>query len=90
MDKKEKYKYARAFVVLLAALITMILNMKYKRDLMQSLLILLAVIVIFYVVSSTAVYLIDKIAKMGVKKVVVEEQEPSLDEEPVEDTAEDN
>lgn len=90
MDKKEKYKYARAFVVLLAALITMILNIKYKRDLLQSLLILLAVIVIFYVISSSAIYLIDKIANMGTKKVIVEEQETSEDEESVEGTAEDN
>ncbi|MCM1082553.1 MAG: hypothetical protein NC393_11150 [Clostridium sp.] len=90
MDKKEKYKYARAFVVLLAALITMIFNLKYKRDLMQSLLILLAVIVVFYVISSSAIYLIDKIAGMGAKKEVVEDKEASEDEEPVEDAAEDN
>lgn len=90
MDKKEKYKYARAFIVLLATLIAMILNMKYHRDLMQSLLILLAVIVIFYVVASIAIYLIDKIANMSVKKVVVEENETSEDEEFIEDTAEDN
>ena len=90
MDKKEKYKYARAFVVLLAALITMILNLKYKRDLMQSLLILLAVIVVFYVISSSAIYLIDKIAGMGAKKEVVEDNEASEDEELIEDAAEDN
>ena len=90
MDKKEKYKYARAFMVLLAALITMILNIKYKRDLMQSLLILLAVIVIFYVIASSAIYLFDKIANMSAKKVIVEEKEDSENEESVEDAAEDN
>ncbi len=78
MENKNKYKYARAFIVLLAALITMILNIKYNRDLLQSLLILLAVIVIFYVVSSTAMYLINKIANMHadtIKKVEASEEE---------------
>lgn len=95
MENKNKYKYARAFIVLLAALITMILNIKYNRDLLQSLLILLAVIVIFYVVSSTAMYLINKIANMHadtIKKVEASEEDDAenADDDTEGNTTEDN
>ncbi|MGN0368561.1 MAG: hypothetical protein ACI4EK_07255 [Wujia sp.] len=66
MDYKEKCKNARAFVVLLAALITWLLNMKYKRDMLKSLIILLIVIIVFYVLSTIALYFIDKIRNMEV------------------------
>ena len=50
METKDKYKNARAFIVLLAALITWLLNMKYERSLVRSLIILLIVIIVFYVI----------------------------------------
>ena len=77
METKDKYKNARAFIVLLAALITWLLNMKYERSLVRSLIILLVVIVIFYVIATIALKLIDKIRNMEeVKKVDIEEAPP--------------
>ena len=64
MDYKEKCKNARAFVVLLAALIALLLNMKYKRDLMDSLIIVLVVIIVFFIISTIAIKLITKIKDM--------------------------
>jgi len=46
LETKDKYKNARAFIVLLAALITWLLNMKYERSLVRSLIILLIVIIV--------------------------------------------
>lgn len=79
MDKKEKYKNARAFIVLLAALITWILNMKCGRSLLQALIVELAVIIIFFIISTVAINIIDKIANMETKVV--------YDEEPDEEAA---
>ena len=79
MNKNEKYKYARAFIVLMAALVTLLLNLKYKRDLLVSLIILLIVIVVFIVISSIALFLIDKIANMT--ETVVIKDTSSEDEE---------
>lgn len=47
-----KYRYLRAFIVLLAGLITIIINIKTKKDDTSSLLILLAVLVIFYFIAT--------------------------------------
>ena len=82
MDIREKYKNARAFIVLLAALITWLLNMKYKRNIVESLIILLIVIVVFYMIASIAIKLMDKIRNMEEGKPVdlAIEEEP-LDEE---------
>lgn len=82
MDFREKCKNARAFVVLLAALITLILNMKYQRELVKSLLILLGVIIIFYIIATVAIKLICKISDMEKNETEVEE----TDGEEVEDT----
>jgi glucan phosphoethanolaminetransferase (alkaline phosphatase superfamily) len=67
LELKQKYKNLRAFVVLLAALISWILNMRYQRALVKALVIELIVIVVFYVVSSVAIRLIDRIKNMEVK-----------------------
>ena len=70
METKDKYKNARAFIVLLAALITWLLNMKYERSLVRSL-------IIFYVIATIALKLIDKIRNMEeVKEVDMEEAPP--------------
>ncbi|MGN0389829.1 MAG: hypothetical protein ACI4L2_03365 [Wujia sp.] len=70
MDIKEKYKNARAFIVLLAALITWLLNMKYERSMVKSLVILLIVIIVFYIIATIAIKLIDKIRNMETVKQV--------------------
>lgn len=78
MDLKSKYRYARAFVVLMAALITLILNIKYEREIVRSLIIMLIVIIVFYVISTVAIKLIDVIRNMDTK---VEEVDDENDEE---------
>jgi glucan phosphoethanolaminetransferase (alkaline phosphatase superfamily) len=67
LDLKQKYKNVRAFVVLLAALISWILNMKYQRALVNALVIELIVIIVFYILASIAIRLVDKIRNMEVK-----------------------
>ena len=77
METKGKYKNARAFIVLLAALITWLLNMKYERSLVRSLIILLIVIIVFYVIATIALKLIEKISNMQeVKEVDIDETQP--------------
>ena len=77
METGEKYKNARAFIVLLASFITWLLNMKYKRSILESLIILLIVIVVFYVISTVAIKLIDKIRGMEkVTEIDMEESQP--------------
>ena len=49
------------------------LNLKYERDLLTSLLILLFVIVIFTLISSLAIKLFDKITKMDNSKKLIDE-----------------
>lgn len=62
---------------MLAALITWLLNMKYERNLVRSLIILLIVIVVFYIIATIALKLIDKIRNMEeVKEVDMEEAQP--------------
>lgn len=50
-----KYRYLRAFIVLLAGLITLIINMKIGKNVTTSLLIVLLVIIIFYFVATLLV-----------------------------------
>lgn len=89
MDYKEKCKNARAFVVLLAALITWLLNMKYKRDMLKSLIILLIVIIVFYVLSTIALYFIDKIRNMEVVTTLdLPKSQESEEQETTENTEE--
>ena len=52
LEYYNKLRNARAFIVLLAALITLILNIKYKRELLNSLIIILIVIIIFYIIAT--------------------------------------
>ncbi len=81
MDLKNKYRYARAFVVLLSALITLILNIRYEREIIRSLIIMLVVILVFYVISTIAIKLIDKIRIMDTKVEEVEDNQEEQDEE---------
>ena len=67
MDIKKKYKNARAIIVLTATLIAMLLNIKYERDIIDSLIILIIVLIVFYAIASIAIKLIDKIRLMEPK-----------------------
>ncbi len=75
MDLKSKYRYARAFVVLMAALITLILNIRYEREIIRSLVIMLVVIIVFYIISTVAIKLIDVIRNMDTKVEEVNDDE---------------
>jgi len=72
-------------VVLLAALITLILNIKYEREIIRSLLIMLVVIIVFYCISSIALKMIDKIRTMDTKIEQVEEEEDDEEEKATEE-----
>lgn len=87
MDYKEKIKNARAFIVLLAALIALLLNMKYERELVESLIIVLIVIIVFYFISTFALFLVDKIRNMDSTIAVDIEDEASEEDS---DTDNDN
>lgn len=87
MDTRDKYKNARAFIVLVAALITWLLNMKYKRGLLNSLIVLLIVIIVFYIIATIALRLIDKIRNMETaKNVELEETQPEKETDVQNDT----
>lgn len=47
-----KLQYLRAFIVLLAGLITLIINIRSHKDVTISLLILLIVIIVFYLIAT--------------------------------------
>lgn len=81
MDLKSKYRYARAFVVLMAALITLILNIKYEREIIRSLVIMLVVILVFYIISTVAIKLIDKIRIMDTKVEQISEENTEENQE---------
>lgn len=64
MDFKTKCKNARAIIVLTATFIAMLLNIKYKREIIDSLIILIIVLIVFYIIATIAIKLIDLIRKM--------------------------
>ncbi len=55
-----KLQYLRAFIVLVAALITLIVNMKTGRAVVHSLFFELIVILVFYVIGTLVVEIIQK------------------------------
>ena len=55
-----KLRYLRAFIVLLAGLVTLIVNMKTGKNVTLSLLIVLIVILIFYVIGTLIVEILQK------------------------------
>lgn len=81
MDFKNKCKNARAFIVLLATMIALLLNIRYDRELLESLIILIIVIAVFYVISTIALILIEKICNME----KIEKLDDEKNEEIVED-----
>lgn len=55
-----KYQYIRAFIVLLAGLVTLIINMKTAKSVTASLAILLGVLVVFYFLATLIVEILQK------------------------------
>ncbi|MBR1865687.1 MAG: hypothetical protein IJ801_04195 [Lachnospiraceae bacterium] len=55
-----KLQYVRAFIVLLAGLVTLIVNMKTHKDVNVSLLIVLIVILVFYVIATLIVEILQR------------------------------
>lgn len=68
-----KYQYIRAFIVLLAGLLTLIMNMRTGRDVTSSLLIVLVVLLIFYVLATLAT----EILQRAMEKKEQQKKEPS-------------
>ena len=55
-----KYQYIRAFIVLIAGLLALIINMKMGRDVTTSLLIVLIVLLVFYFLSTLVVEILQR------------------------------
>lgn len=55
-----KLQYLRAFIVLLAGLVALIVNMKTHKEVTTSLLIVLIVIIIFYFIATLIVEIMEK------------------------------
>ena len=55
-----KLRYIRAFIVLLAGLIALILNMRVHRNINISLLIVIGVILLFYLVSTLLLEILER------------------------------
>ncbi len=70
-----KLQYLRAFIVLLAGLIALIINIRTGREVTVSLLIVLIVIVIFYFIATLVVEILDRgLQKAKDKDMEIEEQ----------------
>lgn len=81
-----KFRYLRAFIVLLAGLITLIINIKTGKNVTLSLIILLIVLIIFYFVATLLVeilqfYLERWEASKEMAVQVAENEEEELPEE---------
>ncbi|MCM1156920.1 MAG: hypothetical protein NC300_01250 [Bacteroidales bacterium] len=76
-----KLQYLRAFIVLVAGLITLIINMKMGRSNTVSLLVLLIVLIIFYFLGTLAVELIQHSMNKLEEEPDEEEEEQPLEEE---------
>lgn len=53
-----RLRYLRSFIVLLAGLITLIVNMKMRKDVTSSLFIVLVVLIVFYFIGTLVVEII--------------------------------
>lgn len=75
MDKNQKLKYLRAFIVLAAGLIMMICDFVTGQDLTTFLVHLLVVLICFYIVAEIAVWVIGKALEMPTKEALDAERE---------------
>ena len=84
-----KLRYIRAFIVLLAGLIALILNMKAHRNINVSLLIVIGVIIFFYLISTLLLEILDRsFGDKSDKVVVVSEEANEENNEVMEDSYE--
>ncbi|MBQ7706410.1 MAG: hypothetical protein IJT72_01365 [Lachnospiraceae bacterium] len=81
MDFKTKCKNARAIIVLTATFIAMLLNIKYKRDIIDSLIILIIVLIVFYIIATIAIKLIDLIRRMEPRTDIEVDDKKNSEEE---------
>lgn len=75
MEKNQKLKYLRSFIVLAAGLIMMICDFVTGQDLTTFLIHLLVVMLCFYVVAEIAVFVIGKALESPAKEAVDAEGE---------------
>ena len=68
MDMKDKLKYLRALIVLVAGLAMMICDFKTGQDLTTSLVHLLLVLAVFFVLADLVVWAIKKALEMPTKE----------------------
>lgn len=72
-----KYQYIRAFIVLIAGLLALIVNMKMKRDATTSLLIVLVVLLVFYFLATLVIEILQH--SMEKNDLTSEESEQDLE-----------
>lgn len=79
-----KLQYIRAFIVLLAGLISLIINMYMGREITVSLLIVLVVILLFYVIGTLIVEILQK--EMSKKEELPEDDREDAEQSLTEET----
>ena len=75
MDKNQKLKYLRAFIVLAAGLVMMICDFVTGQDLTTFLIHLLVVLICFYIFAEIAVWVISKALEEPTKEALDAERE---------------
>ena len=65
-----KYQYIRAFIVLLAGLVALIVNIKTGKNVTVSLAIVLAVILVFYVIATLIVEILQHAMKENQTEII--------------------
>lgn len=58
-----RLQYLRAFIVLLAGFVTLVANMKAHTDVTSSLFIVLVVLIVFYILSTLAMELLQRLGE---------------------------
>lgn len=76
-----RLQYVRAFIVLLAGLIALIVNMCMRRPIIISLLIVLIVILVFYVIGTLVVEILQKAMNQSKDEDTDEDQSEEGDAE---------
>lgn len=82
-----KYQYIRAFIVLLAGFIALIINMKTGKDVTVSLAIVLVVLIVFYFLGTLIVEILQKAMEQKQETNSFEEEEPETEEHDGTETA---
>lgn len=75
-----KLQYLRAFIVLLAGLITLIMNIKTGKDVTVSLVIVLIVILVFYIIATLIVEILQRALEKKENTENIEQAEETEEE----------